>query len=265
MSTTGKLYLDSEGVRRGYYVYVHRDRATGEVFYVGKGHGRRAWDKQRNSAWKEKVASLRDGWEAEIVQDDLTEIEAFELEAQLVQEHGGPATDGGQLTNLIPGGESPADVGFRIDLGNQEWARAYYEARKFKESPRNEQEDFATTVKHALEGIAHELMELEEKGFENDEEALFETASDVGCIIAEPLESADDFIRRRIAWKELGLTLEDAVGDLEFQMEDFEKGPPRVVRLARQSLAAAKRLLRKIDSGNQALAEREANKVVGRE
>ena len=39
MSKVGRLYVDSEGVERGYYVYAHREKETGEVFYIGKGHG----------------------------------------------------------------------------------------------------------------------------------------------------------------------------------------------------------------------------------
>jgi hypothetical protein len=32
-----RLYIDADGVKRGYYVYAHKDCATGSVFYVGKG------------------------------------------------------------------------------------------------------------------------------------------------------------------------------------------------------------------------------------
>ncbi len=111
MSKARKLYLDSEGVKRGYYAYVHREKDKGEVFYVGKGHGRRAWETTgRNDLWLEKTASLGDGWEVVIIEDDLSEIEAFELEETLVWKYGGPASTGGDLTNWIPGGEPPAPM-----------------------------------------------------------------------------------------------------------------------------------------------------------
>lgn len=75
-----KRYIDGEGVERGYYVYLHKDKATGKVFYVGKGIGRRAWETgRRSNTWKEKVASLTNGWEVEILAKDLSELKAFEL------------------------------------------------------------------------------------------------------------------------------------------------------------------------------------------
>lgn len=36
-----------------FYVYVHKKKTNGEVFYVGKGSGKRAWSAfGRNSLWK---------------------------------------------------------------------------------------------------------------------------------------------------------------------------------------------------------------------
>ncbi|XWN38042.1 MAG: hypothetical protein ROO71_03730 [Balneola sp.] len=84
-----ELYLDEEDVKRGYYVYLHKARSTGEVFYVGKGSGKRAWDKnKRNPDWQDRVNKLNDEWEVEIYKDDLTEIEAYQLEEKLVQDFG---------------------------------------------------------------------------------------------------------------------------------------------------------------------------------
>ncbi len=50
MTEKPQIYIDEEGVKRGYYVYLHKATETGEVFYVGKGSGRRAWEtKKRNN------------------------------------------------------------------------------------------------------------------------------------------------------------------------------------------------------------------------
>ena len=104
--TGTKLYIDQGGVVRGYYVYLHKGRTTGVVFYVGKGSGQRAWESiGRNELWKGRVATLDNGWEVEIFKNDLSEIEAFVLEAELVEKYGGCAADGGTLTNWVPGGE----------------------------------------------------------------------------------------------------------------------------------------------------------------
>src|SRR5262245_2803202 len=113
------LYVDSDGVLRGYYVYVHKDKATGKVFYVGKGQGKRAWSKsKRHANWQEMVTSLGGAWDVEIVKNDLSELEAFDLEAELVDHHGGAAAEGGGLTNWLPGGENPDAVSIIVELGS---------------------------------------------------------------------------------------------------------------------------------------------------
>ncbi len=175
------LYIDSDGIKRGYYVYLHKNNVTGEVFYVGKGYGRRAWERnKRNADWKRKVASMQEGWDVEIVQDDLSEIEAFTLEAELVKNYGGASANGGTLTNQYPGGEEPLEVGIsfvseRLEL----WSKAYYEAREFKAIPRTEQESIAMTVTKKLEPFIDDLSDVEQKADESKDEKLADSASSI--------------------------------------------------------------------------------------
>jgi hypothetical protein len=70
-----------------YYTYTHSD-STGKVFYVGKGIKDRAWSEQRNKYWKEKVKSLNNKYFVEIVYDELTQEEALDAEALLIELHG---------------------------------------------------------------------------------------------------------------------------------------------------------------------------------
>ena len=66
-----------------YYVYIHRQRDSGEVFYVGKGRGRRAWSTySRSKFWKSKVE--KHGVIVEIVLNNIQEWYAFELEQELI-------------------------------------------------------------------------------------------------------------------------------------------------------------------------------------
>ena len=59
-----------------YYVYLHRKKTTGEVFYVGKGSGKRAWDNHgRSDPWRKTVS--KHGKIVEILQDNLQEWYAF--------------------------------------------------------------------------------------------------------------------------------------------------------------------------------------------
>ena len=70
-----------------YYVYVHTRNDTGEVFYVGKGKGRRAWWKDgRNKHWNAVVD--KHGYEVHIWKDELTEEQAFEVEKERIAFYG---------------------------------------------------------------------------------------------------------------------------------------------------------------------------------
>lgn len=62
-----------------YYVYLHRKKTTGEVFYVCKGCEMRAWiSSGRNEFWKRVVD--KHGLVVEIYMDNLQEWYAYELE-----------------------------------------------------------------------------------------------------------------------------------------------------------------------------------------
>lgn len=88
-----------------YYVYVHRKATTGEIFYVGKGKGGRAWDAKvgRNPHWHRTVA--KHGLRVELVQTGMQEWWAFELEQELIACIGRRDTGSGPLVNMTDGGE----------------------------------------------------------------------------------------------------------------------------------------------------------------
>lgn len=89
-----------------FYVYIHRKATTGEIFYVGKGTGRRAWTaKNRNVYWHRVVK--KHGLVVEIVLDGLQEWAALELEIDYIALHGRKNTGYGSLINLTDGGENP--------------------------------------------------------------------------------------------------------------------------------------------------------------
>lgn len=68
-------------MNKNYYVYIHKDM-EGNIFYVGKGLGKRAYSKSgRNSYWKRVIEK---GYTVEIFMDKLSEDEAFELEIELI-------------------------------------------------------------------------------------------------------------------------------------------------------------------------------------
>ena len=67
-----------------FYVYLHRRLDTNEVFYIGKGTKKRAWDRdsRKTQKWKDIVNSV--GYSVEIYRDNLTEQEADLLETELI-------------------------------------------------------------------------------------------------------------------------------------------------------------------------------------
>ena len=70
-----------------FYVYVHKKKSSGEVFYVGKGSGKRAWSSfGRNELWKRTANKY--GWYVEIVENNLQDWYAFELERDLISFYG---------------------------------------------------------------------------------------------------------------------------------------------------------------------------------
>lgn len=85
-----------------FYVYIHR-KLNGEIFYVGKGRDKRAWSPHgRNTFWKNTV--LKYEYNVSIIEDNLSESQAFELEEFLIS-YCKLRTQGGTLTNLTLGGE----------------------------------------------------------------------------------------------------------------------------------------------------------------
>ena len=71
-----------------YYVYSHS--VDEHIVYIGKGKGKRAWSKSRSKLWK---SITENGYEVYIIEDNLTETQAFDLERRvinlLIEEHSG--------------------------------------------------------------------------------------------------------------------------------------------------------------------------------
>lgn len=70
---------------RKFYVYEHIRLDTMECFYVGKGHGKRAYVMQRNK--HHDSICKKYGYIVHIVKDNLSEQESFELERDLIEDY----------------------------------------------------------------------------------------------------------------------------------------------------------------------------------
>jgi hypothetical protein len=85
---------------KGEIVYIHRNKRTGDIFYVGKGANRgRAYDEySRPKKWYDIVN--KDYFDVEIISSGLSKEDAFELEALAIETIGFE-----KLTNLTKGGK----------------------------------------------------------------------------------------------------------------------------------------------------------------
>jgi hypothetical protein len=88
-------------MRKDFYIYTHSRLSDGQVFYVGKGRGRRARSTSDRSEYWHKTAA-KHGYVVEIVECGLQEWYAFEREVELIALH---REKGSPLTNHTDGGE----------------------------------------------------------------------------------------------------------------------------------------------------------------
>jgi len=87
---------------KDFYVYVHRKATTGQIFYVGKGHGDRLkWTHSRSKFWNSIVK--KHGFTYEVIADNLQEWYAFEIEKEIILFYGRE-----NLCNLTDGGDGPS-------------------------------------------------------------------------------------------------------------------------------------------------------------
>lgn len=83
-----------------YYTYIHSS-PDGDIFYVGKGNGRRVYSmRDRSWLWRERFNSY-DGITMKIVKKFYTEKEAFDHEKELIKFY---KDKGFNLVNLTEGG-----------------------------------------------------------------------------------------------------------------------------------------------------------------
>lgn len=90
-----------------YYVYLHIKETDGTPFYIGKGKKERAYSKAHRSKWWNSTVD-KYGCDVIILEDELTEEEAYRLERYWIARIGRKTQGEGTLVNLTKGGEGTA-------------------------------------------------------------------------------------------------------------------------------------------------------------
>lgn len=86
-----------------FYVYLHLKSTDGTPFYVGKGNRYRYKSTNKRSAWWNRVVN-KYGFDAIIIEDNLTEQEAYDREVYWIKRIGRQDLNEGTLVNLNDGG-----------------------------------------------------------------------------------------------------------------------------------------------------------------
>ena len=95
-----------------FYVYGHYRADTDELFYIGKGHGNRAWEKKLSSGrseWWQRIVN-KHGYTVKLLHEQLTEKDALKKERELIQTYGRQNISTGILINLTDGGEGGLNI-----------------------------------------------------------------------------------------------------------------------------------------------------------
>lgn len=124
-----------------YYVYEHIRLDNNTCFYVGKGRGKRCYNKSRNSHHDRIVKKY--GMKVKILQNNLSEEEAYKLEQETIQNYvfnldygidiigyNNKVDEPGHLTNCSFGGE-----GSLGSVHSETWKKQHSEQMKGKNNP----------------------------------------------------------------------------------------------------------------------------------
>jgi hypothetical protein len=90
-----------------YYIYFHINPLKNEVFYVGKGKDKRAWSYTGRSLYWTNIVK-KYSYIVDIVEENLTEQEAFDREIFYINKIGRKDLGLGSLINMTDGGDGPS-------------------------------------------------------------------------------------------------------------------------------------------------------------
>ena len=124
-----------------YYVYIHTYPGTDEPFYVGKGHGNRAYVTNRSKWWK-NIVNKYNGFDVKFIYENLSDDEALNLEKEIIAKLGRRDKKTGCLINLTDGGDGRG--GAIVSKETREKLAANWKGRKHTEESKQKMSDAAS-------------------------------------------------------------------------------------------------------------------------
>lgn len=113
-----------------------------------------------------------------------------------------------------------------------------------------------------LDPIREKVDRLQSKADDRNDEKLYDSLIEIDSILGGLGASSSDFLRRRVSWKAFALALEDAVDDLQVEIDEPQSYHISVKPLIKQALKIAAKFLSAIDSGNRKEADEIARRMV---
>ena len=92
-----------------FYVYGHYKPNSDIPFYIGKGNKNRAFKKSNRSKYWNNIVN-KHGLKVEIMYQDLTEAQAFDIEKEMIKRYGRANLNCGFLINFTDGGEGSSGL-----------------------------------------------------------------------------------------------------------------------------------------------------------
>jgi hypothetical protein len=267
-----KRYIDEHDVERGYYVYAHRCKKTRCIFYVGKGHTGRAWSTNRPVAWHEYVERLPEGYEVQLLHQDLTEVESFQFEKDEIAKNGGAAAVGGTLLNWLPESTMEGDLGPAAVIGLQwklseqqkEQLAAYESVRKYRPLSPSERKEAAERLREAAGASYLQIADLYSGCLDRNEEYpdYLSSARDIN---SEIFTLARRLANKKMRYDAFCQETGDQVGQLESNLNEVgEAGKYR--DLLAKNLCSVKKWFSQFEiPGNKEAAEKASQDVIDRQ
>jgi hypothetical protein len=200
-----------------FYVYLHKDPKTGIPFYVGRGRGKRAYDRtSRHKEWHDFVETIGGKFKVEIVEKNLRESNAGEIEANLIAKYGEKRDGAGPLVNWTDGGEDEMGITMGIDISDLvspesiEYEKKKYGATVYRVLPGEERERFVIKFSQILESLLDDLDDIH--GEEDEWSSLEATLNTLDHYTLQ-------FSKRRISSQDMAFYIDDQIDSLQSHLK----------------------------------------------